>query len=114
MLLLVPTLWLIFGNRSRRVTLENFEKIQDGMTVAQVNDLLGAKNRSKYAGIHDSWEIVGYSDDNGDWLIPGDGIRVGFESIDGDLRVVSKEFFPNTWEYGVARLRYRIQRRFGR
>jgi hypothetical protein len=102
-LLLVPALWLIVGSGPHRVTRENFEKIQLGMTRHEIDALMHEDrpgrwppidNGSLLHGEMDAWEDMRselgvpdsdglggwtYRDDDGSWLIPGPRIVVGFD-----------------------------------
>jgi hypothetical protein len=136
-LMLVTGLWLIFGGRSRRITLEHFEKIQNGMSVDEVNALLGKEyERSQGNSLVEpplddmrGWAILiiwlrssSYSEDDGSWLVPGNEIVVhftadldrskesGLEQDPSKLRVSNAELKVATIRDAWSRLGARIKR----
>jgi hypothetical protein len=107
LVVLAIALWLSTGG-SHGVTRANFERIDDGMTRAEVDALLGEKfvqhEASSMMGglLVASW--VSYSEGNLTSLMPANTISVTFS----DDKVVSKDFQPWTFAGWWRQLRNRI------
>jgi hypothetical protein len=104
--LLVVGLWVSLG-RTNRITKANFEKIQVGMTIAEVQALLGQDSVPIDDGFHFRMVTAEYREE--DWTgVPVNQIYVEFENG----KVSSKTFVPWTaaerrrafWRHVRARL----------
>jgi hypothetical protein len=83
--LLVAALVLVAGCSSR-INQENYEKIQNGMSVEEVNDILGKPTRLE------SFGIGGLSASTASWVGKTDTITVTF----GNGTVKLKSYGPST------------------
>jgi hypothetical protein len=106
-LLFVPALWLIFPNGSDRATWENFEKVQEGMTDVEVNNLFALPP------LEHRYPSRGYTASYINWrrveIVPSDKVLVSFRRDDGGLyRVKDKQFVRPTWRQVWMNLRTRI------
>jgi hypothetical protein len=85
-----------------RVTRARFERIHDGMTLREVNGLLGAENAHWWGFADGSAGFsarCSYREDDTSWPAPSDTIEVRFRSADGrELRVFDKAFHEPTQE----------------
>jgi hypothetical protein len=80
--------WLTLGG-SRSITEANRRRIQPGMTLAEVDALLGAEHQRSRMPAGGSAAICIYSEDDGSAAVPGDVIAVMF---DDQRRVTRSEF----------------------
>jgi hypothetical protein len=112
-LLLGVSLYVAFG-RPHRVNRANFDKIQEGMTVAEVEALLGSGNLRATSAIgHGFFAVLRfheYSEDDNFWLIPTDRIVIHFSgSMHEELHVTGKKFWSpsaqNVWQHARNRMR---------
>jgi hypothetical protein len=114
-LLLGISMCVAFG-RPHRVNRVNFDKIQEGMTVAEVEALLGRGSATRVFG-HGSFAVLRiheYSNGDNFWLIPSDRIEIHFSgSMHEKLHAIDKKFWSpspqNVWQH----VRNRIMKALG-
>jgi hypothetical protein len=100
--LLVLGLWLFMG-RAQRITKQNFDRIEEGMSQEEVDALLGKyRGGMRSEGMFSVW----YSDHDPNDLTPSNSISVTF---DGHGKVVYKAFHSWTVAEWWRRVRDRLR-----
>jgi len=107
-LLLIWSFWSM-PHRSNWVNVANFDKIHDGMTRADLEELLGANNL-RSIGYSRTSHACFFSQDDESWLLPGDVIVVAYEG--GQL--TEKRYCRPTPEDIVQRIGTHLRRCLGR